>query len=73
MSDKNLEEKFLDFYNSKYPNDKFTYGAYPDEINRAMFMSGYELAQKEMEARLKEAEEVIRFYADKDNENKKLV
>lgn len=54
---KTIEDKFEEFVNSDYlKNDNYSF-------DKRCFEAGYELAKKEMEERLKEAEFVIKFYA----------
>jgi hypothetical protein len=61
VSEKSLEEKFLDAFKLQYNHD-FDYDEFPNEFLRMWFMQGYELAKKELE----EAREVIEFYAKKE-------
>lgn len=58
MELKTIEEKFLDAFKLQYKNE-FNYDEYPNEHIRMWFMQGYELAKKELEEQLKEAENVI--------------
>ncbi len=46
MSEKTVEQKFLDAFKLQYKNE-FNYDEYPNELIRMWFMQGYELAQKE--------------------------
>ena len=53
MSDKNLDTKYREWFD-------LAWNGYGIPNLKLVFETGYELAKKEMEARLKEAEEVIR-------------